>query len=66
MRAGANREKAMIEMRWVPLDQDRIATQGDRDAFDHAVRRGPFNDIGPLILQYREDEGEWQTVEVTE
>jgi len=54
----------MIEMRWLPLDQTRIANQADRDEFDHAVRRGPFNDIGPLLLQFREDAGEWQTVEV--
>ena len=54
-----------IEMKWVVLTQREIETQGDRDLFDHAVRRCAFQTLDPVILQVREDAGEWQTVEVT-
>lgn len=53
-----------VEIEWVELDQDAIVTQADEDLFQHAVTRGPFNPIGPVILRYREDDGEWKTAKI--
>ena len=53
-----------VEIEWLELDQDAIATLEDENLFQHAVARGPFNPIGPVILRYREDEGEWKVAEI--